>query len=421
MPSCERSASAPNHGAADGGPVPANTRALGPDLARGLMLLCVALANSHHFLPGSGHLGGFPLSPHTSDRLVAWFVATFMDGRAFPLFGVLFGYGIAHVVRRQGTAGRAATRRLLWRRAAALVVIGVVDGLLFYAGDILAMYGVLLFVGSWVVFWRDRSLLILGGLFFLLNALPSPDAFSTDGPDASALPPDLPAMLTSHGTAVGFVALAGPIGFACPFLIGLVAGRRRILERTGLHRRLLVTCAVLGPVIGIAGAQPVALPLAGARGIPSAPELELLGALHAATGVLGGFGYAALIALAAERLERRARQGPVINALAATGQRSMTCYLIQSPAWAIIFTPFLLDLSGTLTITSTALLATGVWLGTVILADQLSRRGHRGPFERLLRRVTYRASPRTAEAAVPARPTGATRRAGGGLPRRRRR
>lgn len=398
MTSAQNATPEPGVGSAPG-PVSSSARALGPDLTRGLMLLCIALANSHYFLQGDAHLGGFPLSDNSMDRLVSWFIATFMDGRAFPLFGLLFGYGVAHVVRRNSAAGRPATRRLLWRRAGVLVVVGVVDGLLFYAGDILAMYGVLLLIGSWVVFWRDRWLLALGAFFFLLTAVPGGDAFTTAGPDASLLPAEVGSMLANHVAAVGLVALAGPIGFACPFLIGLVAGRRRILEQPARHRPLLVTFAVLGPMIAILGAQPVALPLAGIAEIPSAAALDQLGALHAATGVLGGFGYAALIALAAERLERRQRPGRMITALAATGQRSMTCYLIQSPVWAIMFTPFLLDLSDTLTVTSTALLAMAVWLGTVILADQMRRRGQRGPFERLLRRATYRTSTRAATTA----------------------
>ena len=35
----------------------------------------------------------------------------------------------------------------------------------------------------------------------------------------------------------------------------------------------------------------------------------------------------------------------------------MTCYLAQSVVWAVAFTPFLLDLSDTLTVATTALLA----------------------------------------------------------------
>jgi uncharacterized membrane protein YeiB len=79
--------------------------------------------------------------------------------------------------------------------------------------------------------------------------------------------------------------------------------------------------------------------------------------------------------------------------LAATGQRSMTCYLVQSPVWAVTFTPFLLDLSDDLTVTSTALLAVATWSATVVMAQRMSRAQRRGPFETLVRRVTYRQRP----------------------------
>jgi uncharacterized protein len=105
--------------------------------------------------------------------------------------------------------------------------------------------------------------------------------------------------------------------------------------------------------------------------------------------VLGGCGYAALIVLVAARLS--ADRNPVVRAVAATGQRSLTCYLIQSVAWAVLFTPYLLDLADDLSIAATALVALAVWLLSVVTADRMRRAGHRGPFELLVRRVTYRA------------------------------
>ncbi len=95
----------------------------------------------------------------------------------------------------------------------------------------------------------------------------------------------------------------------------------------------------------------------------------------------------ASIALLATRLKS---EGPIVRALAATGQRSMTCYLMQSVVWTVVFTPFLLDLAGTLSVWGVALLATGTWLTTVLIADLMRSRGVRGPFETLVRLITYR-------------------------------
>ena len=354
------------------------------------MLLFIALANSHYFLSGSSVLGGFPQDGSALDSAVASTVATFVDGRAFPMFGLLFGYGVAQIVRRHERAGRRAVRGMLWRRSLVLVVVGFLHAMLLFAGDILAAYGVLLFFGAWAVRWKDRWLLAVALLFFVLVSMPGQDSLSisTAAPDASMLPPDLLTQLGERIAIHPWIALLGPIGFAGPFLVGLWAGRRRILEQPERHRTLLRVTAAVGIGAAVLGAQPVALMIAGVTSTPSADTLALIGPLHDSAGVLGGFGYAALIALIAMRLG--SRRGRVVSAITAVGQRSMTCYLGQSVVWAVIFTPYLLDLSTTLTVTTTALLAIVTWALTVIMADWMQRRGYRGPFETLVRRVTYR-------------------------------
>ncbi|MGA5111278.1 DUF418 domain-containing protein [Streptomyces pseudogriseolus] len=370
-------------------PTAVTARALAPDLARGFMLLFIALANSHYFLSGRPVLGGYPRDGSPLDSAVTWLIATFVDGRAFPMFGLLFGYGVAHMVSRQADAGPRAVRRLLWRRSLALVVIGTLHGLLLYAGDILAAYGVLLFLGAWTVRWKDRWLLVTAAFFFVLCTLPGDGSLSvsTDPPDAALLPTDVVTMIVERAQAAPLIALLGPVGSMCPFLLGLWAGRRRILEQPERYGTLLRMTAAVGVGVAVLGAQPVSLMLAGTVPVPDRPTLELLGPLHDATGILGGLGYAATVTLLARRLDNR--RGRVVEAVAATGQRSMTCYLTQSVIWALVFTPFLLDLSATLTVTRTALLALATWTATLPLAHHLHRSGRRGPFEVLVRRVTY--------------------------------
>ena len=371
------------------GPLALGERALGPDLARGVMLLFIALANSHYFLAGTYIRGGFPMGGSAVDNAVIWFIATFVDGRAFPMFGLLFGYGVAQIVRRQQGFGRRGVRHLLWRRSAALMLIGFTHGMLLYVGDILGAYGVLLFFGVWALRWSDRWLLGVAVAIFVLTAMPSADSLSisTDGPDPSMLPPDLASMLTERIVVVPFIMLLGPIGFLCPFLVGMWFGRRRALERPGQYRRLLTVTAVVGISAAVLGAQPIALMLSGVTRVPSQSTLELIGPMHDATGVLGGFGYAALITLLAHRLG--GRRPRIVEAIAATGQRSMTFYLAQSVVWTVVFTPFLLGLADELSVAVTALLAAATWTTTVVSADWMRRTGRRGPFEQLMRRVTY--------------------------------
>ncbi|GGK33647.1 hypothetical protein GCM10010124_27820 [Pilimelia terevasa] len=372
---------------------PLAARAPGPDLARGFMLLFIALANSHHFLRGATVRGGYPQDGSGLDSAVTWLLSTFVDGRAFPMFGLLFGYGVARIADRQRAAGPRRVRRLLWRRSLVLVAVGLLHAVLLFAGDILTAYGVLLLVGALLVRWRDRWLLVVAVLHLLLLALPGDSALHVAPPEPALLPPDPAAAVVLRAQLSLVVALAGPIGFLGPFVLGLWAGRRRVLEAPSRHRTLLRVTAAAGLGAAILGAQPVALVLAGATPVPGDGTAALYSSLHGVTGVLGGLGYAALFALLADWLPTRARR-PVTDAVAATGQRSMTCYLAQSPVWALVFTPFLLDLSGTLTVAGTALLAAATWAATVLLAGWLRRTGRRGPFESLVRRVTYGAPPR---------------------------
>lgn len=370
------------------GPTALAERALAPDLARGFMLLFIALANTHYFLPGESVLGGYPQDGSALDSGVIWLLATFVDGRAFPMFGLLFGYGVAQIARRHEASGPRSVRRLLRRRSLVLVAVGLVDALLCYAGDILAAYGVLLFVALWSVRWKDRWVLLTAFAFLVLISLPGGSlTISREGPHPALLPPDLGTMLVARAQAALFVAALGPLGFMAPFLVGLWAGRRRILDQPERYRRLVRLAAAVGIGAAALGAQPISLMLAGMVAPPDQSTLELLGPLHDTTGVLGGFGYAALFALIATR--PRLRQRPMIGAVAATGQRSMTCYLMQSVVWAVVFTPFLLGLAEVLTVAGTALLATTTWVVTVVIADRMHRAGHRGPFETLVRRATY--------------------------------
>ncbi len=372
----------------DAAPTSLTERALGPDVARGFMLLFIALANSHYFLQSPQWLGGFPYASGRADGAVAWLLTTFVDGRAFPMFGLLFGYGVAQIVRRQGDSPGRTVRRLLWRRAVVLILVGFLHATLLFAGDILTAYGVLLLFGAWMVHWRGWSLLAVAAAMLALLALPSGDSLATSlsGPDETALPRSWADLGSRAGVSM-YVAALGPLGFIGPFAAGLWAGRRRILEQPESHLLLLRTVAAAGIGVAVVGAQPVAAIHLGLVSIPNTETLSLIGPWHDASGVVGGIGYAALFALIAHRVSDP--PGRFISAVQAVGQRSMTCYLAQSLVWTIAFTPALLDLSDDLSVIGVAILAVTTWALTILLADRLRRAGSRGPFETLIRRVTY--------------------------------
>ena len=243
------------------------------------------------------------------------------------MFGLLFGYGVATSSSRQtGTAG--STRLLLWRRSLVLIVIGSCDAMLFYVGDILAAYGVLLFFGVWAIRWKDRWLLIDAALFFVAHGAAERrldvDQRRAAGPGDAAARRVSPVRRPARRGAVHRAARPDRLRLPVP---ARPVGRppaRSWSSRSGTGR-----CSRAPPPSASAppslGAQPVALLLARVIDPPSAARSTLIGPLHDATGTLGGFGYAALAALLSSGSPRP--RGRVTARLAATGQRSLTCYL----------------------------------------------------------------------------------------------
>jgi uncharacterized protein len=268
-----------------------------------------------------------------------------------------------------------------------MIVIGFGHCVLLYVGDIIAAYGLLGLLLTAAVRWRDRVLLGLAALVFVVLSVPGgADPELTAGPDPTMLPADPVAAFAARAAVFPLIVPLEALGLLVPFLLGIVAARRRLLEEPGRHRALLGWTAGLGTAAAVVGGLPMGLTVAGV--LPAGADLGLLTTLHAVAGYLGGPGYAAVIALLAARTGKR--RGPVTRAVAAVGQRSMTCYLAQSVVWTLVFAPYVLDLSDELGVTSTAALALGTWLLTVATAELMRRRGSRGPAEVALRRLSYR-------------------------------
>ncbi|QVJ01658.1 DUF418 domain-containing protein [Nocardiopsis eucommiae] len=369
-------------------PLPPDRRSLAPDLARGIMLLLIALAHAHLF---TLFIGGTEVTTTLLDRIATGGTVMFVDLRAYPMFAALFGYGLAQIHRRRTEQGHEwrLTRGLLRRRGLWLVVFGVAHAALLFFGDILGVYGIvaLLFVG--VLRFRDRTLVILALVWLPLAAaahalLAAGDAVT--GQSTLLMPDGFVNELLFRLTFYSVLVVLMFLSTVVPFLVGVLAARHRVLERPQEHLRLLRATAFVGVPLAVLGGLPLALTKVGVWTDPTPLDVLIISPLHQVTGYAGGLGYAALIALIATRLN--ASRGPVTNALSALGQRSMTFYLAQSVAWTVLFSSYTLHLQ----LTSPAVavgIAVAVWAVTVVLADLMRRRGRRGPAETVLRRLTY--------------------------------
>ncbi|BDU15860.1 DUF418 domain-containing protein [Lysobacter auxotrophicus] len=181
---------------ASAAPIAASERLVSLDVLRGLALLGIGLMNVEYFSKPLRDMGqGLDTSQPPLDYAASWLVYVFVQGKFWILFSLLFGMGFALLDDRARVAGRDF-RALYLRRAAGLLVIGLVHALLIWAGDILVSYA----LGAFVLLWfRDAeparqgrwgaalygvpalALLLMAGAMWLSPESASPSAASASG------------------------------------------------------------------------------------------------------------------------------------------------------------------------------------------------------------------------------------------------
>ena len=390
------------------GPVTGRERALAPDLIRGAMLLLIGLANAANFaFAGQPGLNG---DPHGLERILNFLKITLVDARAYPVFAVMFGYGLVQLARRQQNAGTTASgvRKILLKRNGWLVAFGLAHATLLYFGDFLGAYGIVGILCTLLVLNRRDKFhkiilwiwgaqvvytIVAAGLAVLAIANSSgPARAMTDSPNPSLAATTYGASLVDRlheypphtATVLGFIVIVW---------LGIWAARKQLLENPLAHRTLLIRVATVCMGITVLGGLPLALVSAGWLHVDAA-AVDAMSFLHNISGQFGGPGYIALFALLVGKLtaNRRPDQlGLPITAISALGQRSMSGYLFQSIAWMLLLAPFTLNLGDRLgnTAFTAAGAAIAVWTISVIGAYQLKKHSYRGPAETLLRRLIY--------------------------------
>ncbi|MDS1272336.1 DUF418 domain-containing protein [Lipingzhangella sp. LS1_29] len=375
-------------------PIPASgsARALAPDLARGFMLLFIALVNANYFLTGTDVVRS------VADQVIALVQFTTISGRAIPLFAILFGYGMVQLMRRlqERDGDWAEARRLLRRRGWWLLAIGLAHAALVLTPDILGAYGLalLLFVGMLrvrdsILLWTAGAMMAASLMFSAILTILLADDLDGGGAQAPSLTEEhlgraMVERIQEWALYTPFTLLTVVLAMV---LLGIWAARRRILDEPVRHRVLLRWTAVLGLGTAFAGGLPDALIVAELWTGASATTAGLLAVVHDVTGWAGGLGWAAVIALLAARLQDR--RGPVTTAIEAVGQRSLSCYLAQSAVFAVVFAPYFFGGSATISVTGAAVVGAATWCLTVVVADLMRRSRYRGPAETVLRRFTY--------------------------------
>ena len=405
-----------------------------PDVARGFMLLLISLANIT-FWTGVARVS----APNdAADTAWLWVRTLLVDARSYPLFAMLFGFGLATMVNRRiasGTqsylqslpgveAGREPTaqeeawareqatvdaRRLVRRRGLWMVLFGAAHAVLF-SGDVIAAYGLVAVIfAGWLArkHWKRAAVLcaviLVAGVVItcvIISSMTSQGAASaTDmragaGESATTL-----LSYVSHGVTSWAVNLSTtPISLVVPAMfLGARLADTDIIAHPERHRRLLTVVSLGGLGIGAVGGIGVAQwATGGSLNLWAVP-------LHQVAGMVGACGWLALLALYAGGPRPDGRLTGLRRLASNVGRRSMTAYLSQTFLFATIFLalPALTGMELHLGEAWAAGIAVAVWLVTVGLCAVLERGGHAGPFETLLRTAVARSERERATAAPP--------------------
>jgi uncharacterized protein len=184
------------------------------------------------------------------------------------------------------------------------------------------------------------------------------------------------------------MGMLGMLGVVPATLVGIWAGRHNLLALPTPYRRQLARLGLVGALVGVVGGMPSAAALVGLIPLDAGSAAMVISVGHVITGVAGGIGYAALIGWMCAHT--RVAGLRAVSALTAVGQRSLTCYLLQS----VLMVPFLaawtLAWGSTLGSAQAALFAIGVYFVTMIIAVLLRQFGDRRPAESLLRNFVSR-------------------------------
>ena len=395
-------------------PVTASERIQLLDILRGFALFGIFLMNIEFFSRSLLDVStGIEPGLSAPSWLADAFVYTFVRGKFWTLFSLLFGMGFAVMLARAQAAGRPFVALYL-RRTVGLLLIGLAHGLFLWSGDILFSYALTAF--ALLLFFRNTPvprlwkwgtffygllvLLMLLGAAGMAAVAADPQVGAANAEAAAAIAALRDAETTTYASGTYADANAvrltyflhhfGNNGFLVPmvlgmFLVGAWLVRSGAMADPAAHRRLFVRLALWGGVLGLAitswslaiDPDPAMDPAA-----PSAAPMVAM-ALHMLGSPLMALAYVGIVVLAWQSGARW------LGVLAPAGRMALTNYLLQSLVGTLLFYGYGLGLWGDVSRAGQTLVVVVVFALQVVASRWWLDRFRFGPVEWLWRAFTY--------------------------------
>jgi len=328
------------------------------DIVRGIALLGVLLANTIDFSFFSA------LSFEEKESLpfanlhnpILFLTSTFLDGKFYSLFSILFGTGFALFLSKPNCIW------LFSRRMFFLIFFGITHALLIWNGDILLLYGLLGFCLPLLTRLKDKTLLFLSIILIcspiLIDSMRVMTNYAFD-PGRSLLTTAIEKSIKPKAKEDGFRAYANlmktgnyqdvvntnsagfyfrwaylletnrPLKVLGLFILGLLIGRNKLFLNLDKKTEHLKRIRNRGLGIGLPASLLIAYFDVYGQGLPHLlnTTLSLLSVIPMA------LAYLAIICLWCTKDKYRF----MLNLFVPFGRMALTCYLMQSVAGILIY------------------------------------------------------------------------------------
>lgn len=381
-------------------PVGTNERIVTLDSLRGFSLLGILLVNMFGF--------NLPM-PHIAD-LSNWFsdvqdivlhqlLDIYVQSSFYPLFSLLFGYGLAMQYVKAKETGvnfyQFAPKRLIL-----LFGIGMFHAIVIWWGDILATYA---FCGVFLIalvrmraIWLFVIAVVVNGLYHGFNIMlyTASGFFSVTTDSISVNIDAIQSAITAYSIGSWndaftqrladlaiqmnpFMWISALFTILPYMLFGAALAKWRLIERAKEKIVLWITLAV----VGIAGGLYVkSLPIAGEQTFGNEYLQVYIG------GPLLAVGYMAIITVLT--------QLPVVvklfSPIAKAGRMSLTLYLMQSIICTVLFYNWGFGLYGKVDVQMGIYIAVAIFVIQVLFAELYFSKFKQGPIEALMKKFIYR-------------------------------
>ncbi|WP_328215530.1 DUF418 domain-containing protein [Ureibacillus terrenus] len=368
------------------------------DIMRGVSLLGILLVNIFAFslpLPYILDLNNWFSDYH--DKMWYQTLDIYVQGSFYPLFSMLFGYGLAMQWMKADRLGTNfypfAAKRLF-----VLLAIGLLHAFLLWWGDIITIYAVcglllILFLklGSG---WLLSIALMINGLFHLLMI--SAYALSGIGNEEFETFVDLGSIedaITAYGIGTwtdAFVQRLHDLAFQMspsmwfsalftilPYmLIGAAAAKRRMVERAEELKWfwiILAVCCIAGGLF--------------LKSFPFHTTRTYL--LEYIRVYIGGPVLAAGYAAAIASLCLIPFVTKLLSPIAKAGRMSLTIYIMQSVICTLLFYHYGFSLYGKTDVSMSIVIAVSIYVSQLAFAELWFLKFHQGPLEMIVKRLVY--------------------------------